>query len=131
MQRLFVLALIVPAVAAGCGGSGSTVSDGPGNPVPRWVVNEHLPARAVPGALLFKVMGCTACHTYMGTGSQVLNAPDLTAEGARNASVRFQIRHLQCPSCVPPGSPMPAFAQLGSKRLQQLAIFLVASKGTR
>jgi menaquinol-cytochrome c reductase cytochrome b/c subunit len=99
--------------------------------VPRWVKVEHLPPAAVPGAKLFAVAGCTACHTYAGAGSSNLGAPDLTAIGTRNLGIDFQIRHLQCPSCVNPGSPMPKFASLGTKRLHDLAVFLEASKGTR
>ena len=82
-----------------------------------------------PGAKLFAVSGCTACHTYAGSGSSNLGAPDLTAIGSRNLGIQFQIDHLKCPSCVNPGSPMPKFASLGEKRLRQLAIFLEASKG--
>ena len=97
--------------------------------VPSWVKAEKLPAAAVPGAKLFATAGCTACHTYLGTGSSNLGAPDLTAIGTRNLGISFQIRHLQCPSCVNPGSPMPKFASLGTTRLHQLAVFLEASKG--
>jgi menaquinol-cytochrome c reductase cytochrome b/c subunit len=97
--------------------------------VPHWISAEKLPPAAVPGAKLFAVAGCTACHTYLGTGSSNLGAPDLTAIGTRNLGVAFQIRHLQCPSCVNPGSPMPKFASLGTKRLHELAVFLEASKG--
>jgi menaquinol-cytochrome c reductase cytochrome b/c subunit len=97
--------------------------------VPNWVKQEALPPAAVPGAKLFAVAGCTACHTYLGTGSSNLGAPDLTAIGTRNLGIDFQVRHLRCPSCVNPGSPMPKFASLGDKRLRQLAIFLEASKG--
>ncbi|HEY2373826.1 MAG TPA: c-type cytochrome [Gaiellaceae bacterium] len=97
--------------------------------VPHWISAQHLPPAAVPGAKLFAVAGCTACHTYLGTGSSNLGAPDLTNIGTRNLGIAFQIRHLQCPSCVNPGSPMPKFASLGTKRLRQLAIFLEASKG--
>ena len=43
--------------------------------------------------------------------------------------VDFQVRHLKCPSCVNPGSPMPKFESLGDKRLHDLAVFLEASKG--
>jgi len=99
--------------------------------VPRWVKEEKLPPNAVPGAKLFASSGCTACHTYLGDGGQNLGAPDLTAIGTRNLGVDFQVRHLKCPSCVTPGSPMPKFASLGDKRLRQLAIFLEASKGKR
>ena len=98
--------------------------------VPHWVQVEHLPANALPGAKLFATAGCTACHTYSGSGGSNLGAPDLTAIGSRNLGIQFQIRHLTCPSCVNPGSPMPPFASLGTARLTQLAIFLEASKGT-
>ncbi len=83
----------------------------------------------MPGAKLFATSGCTACHTYLGTGSSNLGAPDLTAIGTRNLGIQFQIRHLQCPSCVNPGSPMPKFASLGLTRLHQLAIFLESLQG--
>jgi mono/diheme cytochrome c family protein len=99
--------------------------------VPSWVKTEKLPPSAVPGARLFAESGCTACHTYLGTGSSNLGAPDLTAIGSRKLGIDFQIRHLECPSCVVPGSPMPKFASLGQKRLRELAIFLEASKGPR
>jgi mono/diheme cytochrome c family protein len=97
--------------------------------VPHWVKAEKLPPAAVPGAKLFAESGCTACHTYLGTGSSNLGAPDLTDIGTKNLGIDFQIRHLKCPSCVTPGSPMPRFESLGEKRLRQLAIFLEASKG--
>ena len=97
--------------------------------VPRWVADERLPANAQPGAKLFASAGCTACHTYDGSGGSNLGAPDLTSIGTRNLGIQFQINHLKCPSCVTPGSPMPKFASLGDARLRQLAIFLEASKG--
>ena len=99
--------------------------------VPHWIQQEKLPQTAVPGAKLFAVAGCTACHTYLGTGSSNLGAPDLTQIGTRNLGIDFQVRHLMCPSCVNPGSPMPKFASLGDARLHQLAVFLEASKGKR
>jgi mono/diheme cytochrome c family protein len=86
---------------------------------------------AVAGANLFAESGCTNCHTYLGTGSSNLGAPDLSSEGAKNKGIKFQIDHLKCPSCVNPGSPMPAFASLGDQRLRQLATFLEASKGPK
>jgi len=101
------------------------------NDVPSWVKAEKLPAAAVPGAKLFAVSGCTACHTYLGIGGAQLGAPDLTAIGTRNLGIQFQINHLKCPSCVNAGSPMPKFASLGDARLKQLAVFLEASKGKR
>jgi len=99
--------------------------------VPSWIKAEKLPPAAQPGAKLFAVAGCTACHTYLGAGGSQLGAPDLTSIGTRHLGIDFQIRHLKCPSCVNPGSPMPKFASLGDKTLRQLAIFLEASKGKR
>ena len=98
--------------------------------VPNWVKAEGLPSNALPGAHLFATAGCTACHTYNGSGGSNLGAPDLTDIGSRNLGIDFQIAHLKCPSCVNPGSPMPPFASLGDERLKQLAIFLEASKGS-
>jgi len=97
--------------------------------IPRWVKQENLPKAALPGAHLFAVAGCTACHTYSGSGGSNLGAPDLTAIGTRNLGIATQIKHLQNPPSVTPGSPMPPFASLGLQRLKQLAIFLEASKG--
>jgi mono/diheme cytochrome c family protein len=97
--------------------------------VPNWIKQQNLPPEAKPGAELFAVAGCTACHTYLGTGSSNLGAPDLTTIGTQNLGIDFQINHLKCPSCVVPGSPMPKFESLGEERLHDLAVFLEASKG--
>jgi mono/diheme cytochrome c family protein len=129
MRRLAVLALLVP-LAAGCGGHHTSTSAHPASDVPRWVEAEQLPKQAVRGAAVFASSGCTNCHTYAGSGSSDLGAPDLTSIGARHLGIRFQIAHLKCPSCVNPGSPMPPFKSLGPTALHQLAVFLEASKGT-
>jgi menaquinol-cytochrome c reductase cytochrome b/c subunit len=99
--------------------------------VPTWVKKEQLPASAVPGARLFAQSGCLTCHTYLGTGSSNLGAPNLSEEGKKGRGIQFQIDHLKCPSCVTPGSPMPPFASLGDANLRKIAVFLEASKGTK
>jgi menaquinol-cytochrome c reductase cytochrome b/c subunit len=101
--------------------------------IPSWEKKQGFAGNkeAVAGANLFAESGCTNCHTYLGTGSSNLGAPDLTSEGARGKGIRFQIDHLKCPSCVNPGSPMPAFAALGDDNLRKLAVFLEASKGPK
>src|SRR5689334_12844884 len=98
--------------------------------VPRWIQQENLPPAAVPGAKLFATSGCTACHTYAGSGGSNLGAPDLTNIAERNLGIATQVKHLRNPSSVTPGSPMPSFASLGDARLHQLAIFLESSHGT-
>ena len=133
MRRLVLLALVFPLVA-GCASSGPTIPPlvpAAGHVVPGWVMQENLPPRAIPGATLFAGIGCTACHTYAGSGAINLGAPDLTAIGLRRLGIAFEILHLQCPSCINPGSPMPKFGSLGPKLLRELAIFLEASKGIR
>jgi hypothetical protein len=99
--------------------------------VPTWAKTEGFQTNqlALQGAKLFAVSGCLNCHTYLSDGGHNLGAPVLTAEGAKNKGIAFQIAHLKCPACVNPGSPMPSFAGLGPQRLNQLAHFLEASKG--
>ena len=99
--------------------------------VPSWSQKEGFAnnAEAVAGAKLFAQSGCLNCHTYNGVGSSNLGAPDLTAEGAKGKGIDFQIRHLKCPSCVNPGSPMPHFDAFSDQNLRALATFLEASKG--
>jgi cytochrome c553 len=99
--------------------------------IPSWAKKQGFAnnQEALKGANLFAESGCTNCHTYLGTGSSNLGAPDLSAEGAKGRGIQFQISHLKCPSCVNPGSPMPPFAALGEQNLHALATFLEASKG--
>ena len=99
--------------------------------VPKWTQAQGLSEEGVAGARIFAQAGCTGCHTYMGTGTPNLGAPDLTAEGAKNRGIQFQIDHLKCPSCVTPGSAMPPFENFTDEQYQQLATFLEESKGPK
>jgi mono/diheme cytochrome c family protein len=99
--------------------------------VPSWAKKEGFTNNptAVAGAKIFAQVGCLNCHTYQNTGGGFAGAPNLTAEGAKNKGIKFQIDHLTCPSCVNPGSPMPSFKDLGPANLRKVATFLEASKG--
>jgi menaquinol-cytochrome c reductase cytochrome b/c subunit len=99
--------------------------------IPSWARKQGFQGNknALAGANLFAESACVSCHTYLGTGSSNLGAPDLSAEGAKKKGIQFQIQHLQCPSCVNSGSPMPSFKDLGNDNLRKLATFLEASKG--
>jgi mono/diheme cytochrome c family protein len=94
-----------------------------------WTKKNNLPPAAIPGAKLFAQSGCLTCHTYLGSGSSNLGAPDLSDIGNKGLGIQTQIQHLKDPGSVTPGSPMPSFAALGDQNLRQLAIFLEASKG--
>ena len=132
MRGLVVLGVLVPLVAA-CGQSSSAPSTGStlSSDVQHWIELEHLPKKAVPGATVFDASQCTLCHTYAGSGTTNVGAPDLTAIGRRKYGMRFLVKQLQCPSCVRSGSAMPGFSALGDKKLHDLAVFLEASKGTQ
>jgi menaquinol-cytochrome c reductase cytochrome b/c subunit len=99
--------------------------------VPSWAKTQGFTGnqQAIGGAKLFAVSGCLNCHTYLGLGGGFAGAPDLTAEGAKQKGIDFQIRHLENPAGVNPGSPMPSFQGLGTANLRKLASFLEASKG--
>ena len=99
--------------------------------MPTWAQKEGFANNptAVAGAKLFAQSACLNCHTYNGVGGSQFGAPNLTAEGAKNKGIQFQINHLKCPSCVNPGSPMPSFAGFSDQQLKELATFLEASKG--
>jgi menaquinol-cytochrome c reductase cytochrome b/c subunit len=101
--------------------------------VPTWAQEQGFANNptAVAGATLFAQSGCLNCHTYLGAGGSQLGAPDLSDEGAKNKGIDFQIRHLKCPSCVTPGSPMPKFDAFSEQNLRELATFLEASKGPK
>jgi cbb3-type cytochrome oxidase cytochrome c subunit len=101
--------------------------------VPAWAAKQGFTGnkQAIAGANLFAESGCLNCHTYLSDGGHNLGAPVLTAEGAKNKGIAFQIAHLKCPACVNPGSPMPSFAGLGDQRLNEIAHFLEASKGPK
>jgi menaquinol-cytochrome c reductase cytochrome b/c subunit len=128
-----MVTLVLVAISMGVltykGATAEEAGAGAERQVPVWMEKFNLPENARAGAELFAVSGCLNCHTYDGTGASALGAPDLTEEGNRNRGIQWQIDHLECPSCITPGSPMPAFADLGEENLRNLAIFLEASKG--
>jgi cytochrome c553 len=100
--------------------------------VPKWAAREGFAGNqeAVAGANLFAVSGCTSCHTYLGTGSSNLGAPDLSSEGAKGKGKTFFHDYIKDPSQFG-NTVMPKFGALGDEKLNQLAVFLDASKGPK
>jgi menaquinol-cytochrome c reductase cytochrome b/c subunit len=100
--------------------------------VPQWAQREGFAsnADAVAGAKVFASSGCTACHTYLGTGSSNLGAPDLSAIGKSGQGPDFFAKYVSDPSQYG-NNVMPKFASLGQQKLKQLGEFLSASKGPK
>jgi quinol---cytochrome c reductase cytochrome c subunit, bacillus type len=100
--------------------------------VPAWAAREAFAdnPQAVAGAHIFAKSGCTACHTYLGTGSSNLGAPDLTSIGKGNQGADFFKSYVSDPSKFG-NNVMPKFASLGDQNLTALATFLNESKGPK
>ena len=131
MSLIFLLLLLL------IGGFGLSMGTGPEDSVtqlqraiPRWAATQGHSgdARYLAGARLFVESGCANCHTYLGSGSSNLGAPDLSAEGTKGHSVSYFVAQMRCPSCVTRGSEMPSFEALGEPNLRKVAMFLALSK---
>ncbi len=95
--------------------------------IERWLVHGRIPGRYALGALDLTASGCLDCHTYQTAGRQSLGAPDLTSVGRQNSQSRLA-KAIRCPTCVHPGSAMPAFPRLQRGTVEELAAFLSASR---
>ena len=135
---LVALILLAALAVAGCGHGKRRVLESTAREalssellqaVPNWMVAERLPMGALPGARLFAQSGCLSCHTYLGSGSRNLGAPDLSAAGQRHG-VRFFERYVAHPDRFG-DNVMPSFAALGTQRLSDIGVFLAESKGRR
>jgi menaquinol-cytochrome c reductase cytochrome b/c subunit len=100
--------------------------------VPSWAKREGFAnnKEAVKGANAFATSGCTACHTYLGTGGGNLGAPPLDAEGTKGKGVQGLESYISDPSKFG-NTVMPKFASLGKPTLHSIAVFLDASKGPK
>jgi menaquinol-cytochrome c reductase cytochrome b/c subunit len=100
--------------------------------VPTWAQRQGFAAnkQAVAGAKAFAQSGCTACHTYLGTGAGNLGAPALDAEGTKGRGVQGLEAYISDPSKFG-NNVMPKFASLGKTTVHQIAVFLDASKGPK
>jgi menaquinol-cytochrome c reductase cytochrome b/c subunit len=99
--------------------------------VPTWAQRQGFTgnAEAIAGAKIFASSGCTACHTYLGTGSSNQGAPDLSAEGTKGRTKAFLMQYIRDPSKFG-NNVMPKFG-FDNQQLSQLATFLLASKGPK
>ena len=101
--------------------------------MPTWAQRQGFAGnkQAVAGARLFAESGCTACHTYLGTGSANLGAPDLTEIGKIGQGQQFFSSYVSDPSKYG-NNVMPKFGNLGSpQNIRNIGVFLTASKGPK
>jgi hypothetical protein len=99
--------------------------------VPEWSQRQGFAdnEEAMAGAFIFAESGCTACHTYLGTGSANLGAPDLSDEGTKGRTKEYLANYIRDPTQFG-NTVMPKFG-FTDEQLDQLAEFLLASKGPR
>jgi mono/diheme cytochrome c family protein len=99
--------------------------------VPVWAQRQGFQGNedAIAGADTFASSGCTACHTYLGTGSSNSGAPDLSNEGTKGRSKQNLMSYIRDPSQFG-NTVMPKFG-FSDEELGQLAEFLLASKGPK
>jgi mono/diheme cytochrome c family protein len=99
--------------------------------VPSWAKKQGFEqnTEAIAGAKLFASAGCLNCHTYLGTGSSNLGAPDLSNEGTRGRGVAGLAAYVSDPSKFG-NTVMPRFGlQFSAAQIHSIAVFLDASRG--
>jgi cytochrome c2 len=101
--------------------------------VPEWAKKQGFENNdlAIKGATLFAQAGCENCHTYLGTGSSNVGAPDLSEIGADpSKDVAYFQRYVGNPAQFG-NQVMPPFLGLGEENLKAIGTFLSASKGEK
>lgn len=105
--------------------------------VPKWAKDEGFAGnkQAEAGARIFASSGCANCHTYDGSGQTNVGAPDLTSIGSSNLGPSFFAQYVADPA-KSGNNVMPHFGkqyggQLTASQLQQLGVFLDASRGKK
>jgi menaquinol-cytochrome c reductase cytochrome b/c subunit len=99
--------------------------------IPDWAKKQGFEgnAESLAGAKLFAETGCQQCHTYLGSGSSNLGAPDLSNEGTKGRGVQGLADYISDPSKFG-NNVMPRFGeQFTPAQIKAIATFLDASKG--
>jgi menaquinol-cytochrome c reductase cytochrome b/c subunit len=104
--------------------------------VPKWAEEQGFAdnPQAVAGATLFAESGCANCHTYLGSGSSNLGAPDLSDIGATAGKTAEQFSAYVANPADFGNNVMPPYGkQFGGaftdRQLKAIGEFLAASKG--
>jgi len=83
--------------------------------------------QVVAGADLFAKVGCLNCHAYGSQGADG-PGPDVSEVGDQGKGEEYWVQWIRNPQSLKPGTSMPAFPNLTDEQLQNLAVFLEASK---
>jgi mono/diheme cytochrome c family protein len=100
--------------------------------VPSWAKKQGFDVNsdAGKGARIFAAQTCGNCHTYLGSGSSNLGAPDLSAIGKGQNKAFFQ-DYIPNAATKYGNQAMAVFAGLPKDQVDLIASFLAASKGSR
>jgi hypothetical protein len=132
-MRTAAVVILAGLLALGLGSCSRSESPktGPPDSLSQWAAQEGFAGneRAVAGAGVFAQSGCLSCHTYLGTGSRNLGAPDLTAIGRVSPRTEAAFATYVADPSKFGNNVMPRFEKLGQAKLLQLGAFLRASKG--
>jgi menaquinol-cytochrome c reductase cytochrome b/c subunit len=127
-----VLAALLTAVSMGVlTYKGATARESLGSEavaaVPQWCAEQGgCTDEEREGGEIFAQVGCLQCHTYLGSGSQNVGAPDLSGIGNTGRDAEYFARYVADPSQFG-NTVMPRFERLGEDNLNKVAAFLVNS----
>jgi cytochrome c553 len=100
--------------------------------IPSWAAKQGFTDNqsALRGASVFASQTCLTCHTYLGSGSSNVGAPDLSSIGKGQDKAFFQ-DYIPNAASKYGNQAMAVFAGLPKDQVDSIAAFLAASKGSR
>jgi len=100
--------------------------------VPEWAEKEGFTdnPQALKGASVFASQTCLTCHTYLGSGSSNVGAPDLSSIG-KGQNAAFFRDYIPNAATKYGNQAMAVFAGLPQDQVDDIAAFLAASKGPK
>ena len=128
------LTLIITAISMGVlTYKGATARESLGSEavaeVERWSQEQGgFSPEAREGGEIFAQVGCLQCHTYLGSGSTNVGAPDLSDIGAQGGKSEDYFRRYVADPSAFGNTTMPRFENLGEENLSKVAAFLIESK---
>jgi ubiquinol-cytochrome c reductase cytochrome b subunit/menaquinol-cytochrome c reductase cytochrome b/c subunit len=100
--------------------------------IPQWAEKQGFTdnQKALSGARVFASQTCLTCHTYLGSGSSNVGAPDLSSIGDGQTAAFFR-DYIPNAAIKYGNQAMAVFAGLPKDQVDLIASFLAASKGPK